>query len=106
MIVWSHFLPESLARCWVCGCAGEAVESAPLPNGANDSGFLHQQQFRRQLDAALSHTFTSPNAYTPADIALGFLGRIPTSSRARRGGRAIRQWPRCWASKQCRASPP
>ena len=40
------------------------------------SHFLQQQQFRRQLAAALPHAPTSPNAYTPADIALGFLGGI------------------------------
>jgi hypothetical protein len=40
------------------------------------SHFLHQQQFRRQLDAALPHAPTSPNAFDPADIALGYLGGI------------------------------
>jgi hypothetical protein len=40
------------------------------------SHFLHQQNFRRQLDAALPHAPTSPNAFAPADIALGYLGGI------------------------------
>ena len=40
------------------------------------SHFLHQQQFRRQLEEALPHAPTSPNAFTPADIALGYLGGI------------------------------
>ncbi len=40
------------------------------------SHFLHQQQFRRQLEEALPHAPTSPNAYRPADIALGYLGGI------------------------------
>jgi len=44
------------------------------------SHFLHQQQFRRQLEAALPHSPTSPNAYTPTDIALGFLGGILTGA--------------------------
>lgn len=40
------------------------------------SHFLHQRHFRRQLAAVLPHTPTSPNAYAPADIALGYLGGI------------------------------
>ena len=40
------------------------------------SHFLQQQQFRRQLDSVLPHAPTSPNAYTPTDIALGYLGGI------------------------------
>jgi Transposase DDE domain group 1 len=40
------------------------------------SHFLHQQQFRRQLREALPHAPISPNAYDPADIALGYLGGI------------------------------
>src|SRR6267154_110212 len=40
------------------------------------SHFLHQQQFRRQLQQALPHAPISPNAYVPADIALGYLGGI------------------------------
>jgi len=60
------------------------------------SHFLHPQQFRRQLDAALPHAPTSPNAYTPADIALGFLGGILTGadklSRVAVCGEEARQW--------------
>jgi DNA-directed RNA polymerase subunit N (RpoN/RPB10) len=40
------------------------------------SHFLHQQQFRRQLAAVLPQSPTSPNAYVPTDIALGYLGGI------------------------------
>jgi len=40
------------------------------------SHFLHQQKFRRQLDAMLPHAPTSPNAFAPADIALGYVGGI------------------------------
>ena len=40
------------------------------------SHFLHQQQFRRQLERLLPHAPTSPNAYAPTDIALGYLGGI------------------------------
>lgn len=40
------------------------------------SQFLHQQGFRRQLAAALPHAPTSPNAFAPTDIALGFLGGL------------------------------
>jgi hypothetical protein len=40
------------------------------------SQFLHQQQFRRQLQAVLPQAPTSPNAYVPTDIALGYLGGI------------------------------
>ena len=40
------------------------------------SHFLHQQQFRRQLEETLPHAPTSPNAYAPTDIALGYLGGI------------------------------
>jgi len=40
------------------------------------SHFLHKQKFRRQLDAVLPHAPTSPNAFAPADIALGYLGGI------------------------------
>ena len=38
--------------------------------------FLHQKKFRRELSAVLPHEPTSPNAYAPADIALGYLGGI------------------------------
>ena len=40
------------------------------------SHFLHQQKFRRQLDTMLPHAPTSPNAFAPADIALGYVGGI------------------------------
>lgn len=40
------------------------------------SHFLQQQHFREQLDQLLPHAPTSPNAFTPADIALGYLGGI------------------------------
>ena len=40
------------------------------------SHFLHQHQFRRQLAAVLPHAPTSPNAFVPTDIALGYLGGI------------------------------
>jgi hypothetical protein len=40
------------------------------------SHFLHQKKFRRELAAVLPHAPTSPNAYAPADIALGYLGGI------------------------------
>src|SRR5439155_25180035 len=40
------------------------------------SHFLHQQQFRRQLQQVLPQAPTSPNAYVPTDIALGYLGGI------------------------------
>jgi len=38
--------------------------------------FLRQQHFRQPLDHLLPHAPTSPNAFTPADIALGYLGGI------------------------------
>jgi hypothetical protein len=44
------------------------------------SHFLHQQRFRQQLDQLLPHAPTSPNAYAPADIALGYLGGILTGA--------------------------
>jgi len=40
------------------------------------SHFLHQQHFREQLELCLPHAPTSPNAFAPADIALGYLGGI------------------------------
>jgi hypothetical protein len=40
------------------------------------SHFLQQQKFRHQLDDVLPHAPTSPNAFAPADIALGYLGGI------------------------------
>jgi hypothetical protein len=40
------------------------------------SHFLHQKKFRATLAEHLPHAPTSPNAYVPADTALGFLGGI------------------------------
>jgi hypothetical protein len=40
------------------------------------SHFLHQKKFRSILDQHLPHDPVSPNAYVPADIALGYLGGI------------------------------
>ena len=40
------------------------------------SHFLHQKGFRGEVAKLLPHRPTSPNAYDPADIALGFLGGI------------------------------
>lgn len=40
------------------------------------SHFLHQKKFRQQLAQVLPHAPTSPNAYAPTDIALGYLGGI------------------------------
>jgi hypothetical protein len=40
------------------------------------SHFLHQKRFRKTLQEHLPHQPTSPNAYTPTDIGLGFLGGI------------------------------
>lgn len=40
------------------------------------SHFLHQKGLRRQLREVLPHEPSSPNAYDPADIALGYLGGI------------------------------
>ena len=40
------------------------------------SHFLHQKRFRHHLRAVLPHQPTSPNAYAPTDIALGYLGGI------------------------------
>ena len=36
----------------------------------------HQRQFRRPLEQTLPHAPTSPNAFAPADIALGYRGGI------------------------------
>src|SRR2546426_3653490 len=38
--------------------------------------FLHQKRFRHQLRQVLPHDPTSPNAYDPTDVALGYLGGI------------------------------
>ncbi len=40
------------------------------------SHFLHQRKFRETLQAHLPHKPSSPNAYDPTDIALGYLGGI------------------------------
>ena len=40
------------------------------------SHFLHQKHFRRQLRECLPHCPTSPNAYDPTDVALGYVGGI------------------------------
>jgi DNA-directed RNA polymerase subunit N (RpoN/RPB10) len=40
------------------------------------SSFLQKLGWRRELAAALPHQPTSPNAYAPVDIALGFIGGV------------------------------
>jgi Transposase DDE domain group 1 len=40
------------------------------------SHFLHQKRFRQQLRQVLPHAPTSPNAYDPSDVALGYVGGI------------------------------
>lgn len=40
------------------------------------SHFLRQKYFRRQLREVLPHDPTSPNAYAPTDVALGYVGGI------------------------------
>jgi hypothetical protein len=40
------------------------------------SHFLHQKGFRRQLRQVLPHDPSSPNAYDPTDVALGYVGGI------------------------------
>jgi len=40
------------------------------------SHFLQQKKFRDQLRQALPHQPTSPNAYDPTDVALGYMGGI------------------------------
>jgi hypothetical protein len=40
------------------------------------SHFLHQRKFRSTLEEHLPHDPSSPNAYAPADIGLGYLGGI------------------------------
>src|SRR5512144_3287407 len=40
------------------------------------SHFLHQKRFRQQLRQVLPHDPTSPNAYDPTDVALGYVGGI------------------------------
>jgi len=40
------------------------------------SHFLRQKKFRQQLREVLPHDPTSPNAYDPTDVALGYVGGI------------------------------
>lgn len=40
------------------------------------SHFLHQKRFRQRLREVLPHCPTSPNAYEPTDVALGYIGGI------------------------------
>lgn len=40
------------------------------------SHFLRQKAFRKQLRQCLPHQPTSPNAYDPSDVALGYVGGI------------------------------
>ena len=40
------------------------------------SHFLQQRRFRQQLREVLPHAPTSPNAYDPSDVALGYVGGI------------------------------
>lgn len=40
------------------------------------SHFLHQKRFRNHLRELLPHEPTSPNAYDPTDVALGYVGGI------------------------------
>lgn len=40
------------------------------------SHFLHQKRFRQQLREVLPHEPSSPNAYDPSDVALGYIGGI------------------------------
>ena len=40
------------------------------------SHFLHQKRFRHDLRQFLPHEPTSPNAYDPTDVALGYVGGI------------------------------
>lgn len=40
------------------------------------SHFLHQKRFRHELRQLLPHAPTSPNAYDPTDVALGYIGGI------------------------------
>jgi hypothetical protein len=40
------------------------------------SHFLHQKGFRHRLRELLPHQPTSPNAYDPTDVALGYVGGI------------------------------
>jgi hypothetical protein len=40
------------------------------------SHFLQQKRFRAQLEETLPHEPTSPNAYVPGDVGLGYMGGI------------------------------
>src|SRR5881392_3355318 len=40
------------------------------------SHFLQQKRFRQELRQLLPHAPTSPNAYDPTDVALGYVGGI------------------------------
>ena len=40
------------------------------------SHFLREKKFRQQLREVLPHDPTSPNAYDPTDVALGYVGGI------------------------------
>jgi hypothetical protein len=40
------------------------------------SHFLRQERFRQQLRDVLTNDLTSPNAYDPTDVALGYVGGI------------------------------
>ena len=56
------------------------------------SHFLHQKRFRRQLREVLPHCPTSPNAYDPTDVALGYVGGIQargTNQREPRSGTGL-----------------
>lgn len=44
------------------------------------SSFLHRLQWRQKLAAALPHRPTSPNAFAPVDIALGFMAGVWTGA--------------------------
>lgn len=44
------------------------------------SHFLHRKSFRKSLAEQLPHEPSSPNAYDPTDIALGFIGGILTGA--------------------------
>jgi hypothetical protein len=40
------------------------------------SHFLHQKHFRAKMEQLLPHAPTSPNAYVPEDVGLGYMGGI------------------------------
>ena len=74
------------------------------------SHFLRQKKFRQQLREVLPHDPTSPNAYDPTDVALGYVGGILCGadklSRVALVAKVIPPWPRCWGWKPSPASPP